>query len=128
MKRSLNSIEISVVKVLVHNWAQFRYGVFSEHANRDLVSSSTTSTKGEFYMNSRGEIEATRCSLKLTGRIRGVREGEPCHVHDINGVPSMNECVFDDDTKPPLSDSSSQLSIGSLLYKPSLIHVIFDIL
>ena len=103
---------------MVHNWAQFRYGVFTEHASRDMEGSGG----GEFYMNSRGEIEATRCSREIKGQIKHVSEkGESraCTLFDADGLPSR-ECLFQED-QTPASTQSTQF--GSLLYKPYLNHV-----
>ena len=99
--------------VLVHNWAQFRYGVFNEYPQRNLDSNE------EFYLNEKGQIEATRCSLNLTGRIRNpLKEDGLCKEFTINGLPN-NECIFQDDIKT----EEPSLKIGSLMYKPFLAHL-----
>lgn len=97
---------------MIHNWAQFKYGVFSEYSNKDLENSR------QFYINSIGKVEATRCSLELTGSVKNpTKKDEICNVFE-NGLPS-EDCIFKDDIKPnnPLNPT------GSLLYKPFLTQV-----
>jgi hypothetical protein len=102
-------------KVLVHNWAQFRYGVFNEYPQQNLDS------KDEFYLNERGEIEATRCSGNLTGRIMNpMKQDGVCKEFTINGLP-CDECIYQDDDLKGLDASTK---IGSLMYKPFLAQVI----
>ena len=98
---------------LVHNWAQFKYGVFTEYSNRDLENSR------QFYINSNGNIEATRCSSELTGSVINPtkKKNEVCNLFE-NGLPSA-DCTFSDDIKP----NDPLISIGSLLYKPFLTQV-----
>lgn len=107
---------------MVHNWAQFRYGVFTEHASRDLEG---VSSNGEFYMNSRGEIEATRCSREIKGEIKRVSEAgvsSACTMFEPDGLPSR-ECVFQEELA---SSRDSWTPFGSLLYKPYLNQVKFQ--
>jgi hypothetical protein len=102
--------------VLVHNWAQFRYGVFSESPHK------TPENNEEFYFNSKGELEASRCSLELTGYLRNpMASSEKCEDFQSNGLPGIN-CIFEDDVKP--QDSNSR--VGSLMYRPFLLQVSND--
>lgn len=98
----------------MHNWAKFRYGVFSEAAHKNVEDNE------EFYFNSKGEIEATRCNLELTGHIKNPTvDSQKCDEFQSNGLPSVN-CVFEDDIEP----LDSNKKIGSLMYRPFLTQVI----
>jgi hypothetical protein len=109
-------------KVLVHNWAQFRYGVFTESPHkRSLIDDPVDTANDEFYLNERGEIEATRCSGNLTGRVRNpMRSDGLCTEFTINGLPG-GECVYQDDDVKEV-DLGSRMA-GSLMYKPFLSQV-----
>jgi hypothetical protein len=97
----------------VHNWAQFKFGVFPEYSFKDLDNSE------EFYHNSNGDVEATRCNLNLSGKIKNsLTDQETCKEFKF-GLPSKDECMFEDDINP-LADT---YRIGSLMYKPFLTQV-----
>ena len=99
--------------VLVHHWAKFRYGVFSEAPHKNVEDNE------EFYFNANGEIEATRCNLELTGHIKNPTvHSQICTEFQSNGLPGVN-CVFEDDVKP----QDSNYKIGSLMYRPFLTQV-----
>ncbi len=98
---------------MVHEWAHFRYGVFDEYPHKTLENNQ------EFYINDKGEIEATRCNINLKGHIRNTSDifGK-CHKFLANGLPS-NECNFEDEIK----DRNPSESVGSLMYRPFLKQV-----
>lgn len=99
--------------VLVHEWAHFRYGVFDEHPHK------TSENNQEFYINERGEVEATRCAATLTGHVRNASDPRgQCRQFMSNGLPS-NDCSFEDD----VVERDAQAKVGSLMYRPSLKHV-----
>jgi calcium-activated chloride channel regulator 4 len=100
--------------VLVHNWARFRYGVFSEAPYKNLDNNE------EFYFNKNGDIEATRCNLNITGHIRNpIVDSQICNqFQEKNGLPSI-DCIYEDDIKPKLVEKR----IGSLMYRPFLTQV-----
>jgi hypothetical protein len=101
--------------VLIHQWAQFRYGVFSEYPHK------ITENNEEFYINPSGQIEATRCGLNLTGSLKDPTvPGEKCEKFSANGLPS-SDCIFQDDLKR--MDANSK--IGSLMYRYFLDQVPF---
>ena len=93
--------------VLVHQWASFRYGVFSEYPHKLAEHNE------EFYINSRGEIEATRCGLSLGGSLKNPTvANQRCDEFAADGLPSPN-CIFEDDREAPDANVKS----GSLMYR-----------
>ena len=97
----------------MHHWAQFRYGVFSESPHKSLENNE------EFYFNTKGELEATRCNLELTGHIKNPSSSsQKCDHFQSNGLPGVN-CIFEDDIKP----QDSNYKLGSLMYRPFLTQV-----
>jgi calcium-activated chloride channel regulator 4 len=97
----------------VHNWASFRYGVFSEVPYKNLDNNE------EFYFNTNGDLEATRCNLNITGHLRNpIVHSQICDNFQENGLPSI-DCIYEDDIKPKLAEKR----IGSLMYKPFLTQV-----
>ncbi|XP_064595911.1 calcium-activated chloride channel regulator 1-like [Liolophura sinensis] len=85
-------------KVIVHEWAHLRYGVFDEYPGEFP----------KFYAAENGEIEGTRCSKALT-------ENEECDFQ--SGLPT-DSCQFQDDQKV-------SGKYGSLMYSHKLDHVIW---
>ena len=77
------------------------------------------SNNQEFYINEKGEIEATRCNINLTGHILNITDNkEECKVFLENGLPS-NECNFESDNK----ENDPNKRVGSIMYKPFLNQV-----
>ena len=73
----------------------------------------------EFYINPNGEVEATRCSASLSGRIRNASDPDGrCGEFMANGLPS-GDCSFEDD----VIERDPDARLGSLMYRPSLKHV-----
>ena len=102
-------------KVLVHEWSHFRYGVFDEYPHK------TVENNQEFYINDKGEIEATRCNLNLRGHIRNTtNKSGKCEKFMPNGLPS-NDCNFEDELK----ERDHHKQVGSLMYRPFLKQVSF---
>ncbi|CAF0782079.1 unnamed protein product [Brachionus calyciflorus] len=100
-----------ISKVVIHYWSQYRYGVFPEYPHKTLGNNQ------EFYLNVKGEIEATRCSLNITGKIKNpTSENGKCDTFLPNGLPSI-DCVFEEDP------DNSYFSSASVLNKPSILNV-----
>lgn len=99
-------------KVIVHEWSHFRYGVFDEYAYKSIEHNQ------EFYINSKGEIEATRCSLNLTGQLKSITDPNGKCTFLENGLPS-NECNFESDILP----NDPNRRVASIMYKPFLTQV-----
>ena len=109
----INVYSIKLTKVLVHEWAHFRYGVFDEYPHKTLENNQ------EFYINQEGEVEATRCTSSLGGQIRNISDPNGKCTHFLsNGLPS-NDCNFEDD----IVERDSTKNVGSLMYRPSLKHL-----
>ena len=88
-------------------WAMFRYGVFSEYPHK------VTEKNEEFYINEKGQLEATRCGSKLSGTLKDpTSKDEICDKFLDNGLPS-SECIFLDD----LHNEKSTEKTGSLMYR-----------
>lgn len=74
----------------------------------------------EFYLNENAEIEATRCSLNITGQIKNPSSlTGKCESFSSDGLPSI-DCTFEED----LPNHNEDVRIGSLLYRPYAAHVI----
>jgi hypothetical protein len=102
-------------QVLVHQWAKFKYGVFDEYPSKTFDGNNE-----EFYINSKGEIEATRCNEKLTGQLRNpLIESGVCNKFMDNGLPHT-DCIFEDDQLPKFLNAE----FSSLMYKPHLNQVV----
>ncbi|XP_062308633.1 calcium-activated chloride channel regulator 3A-1-like isoform X1 [Osmerus eperlanus] len=67
-------------RVLVHEWAHLRWGVYDEYDERN-----------PFYTDN-GKLEATRCTKNMTGEWRSIPSGAMCTPTNINGKPS--NCYF----------------------------------
>jgi hypothetical protein len=67
-------------------------------------------------LNEKGEIEATRCSLNITGRIKSpVSESGKCETFLPNGLPTV-DCIFEEDI-------DKEYNSASILNKPFLLQV-----
>ncbi|XP_064594338.1 calcium-activated chloride channel regulator 1-like [Liolophura sinensis] len=92
-------------KVIVHEWAHLRYGVFDEYPDGH-----------EFYAAENGEIEGTRCSTALRGqRFDYVKGNGDCDFEF--GLPTAS-CQFKD-------DQEASGKYGSLMYSHKLDHVVW---
>ena len=114
---------LNIVQVLVHEWAHFRYGVFDEHPYKTGIDDDYGSE--EFYLNSNGEIEATKCNSNLSGKLYNpLNESSLCEINPLTGLPTKG-CVFEDDVYDPSSEENQKkdLSTSSIMYKPHLDHV-----
>ncbi|XP_038047850.1 calcium-activated chloride channel regulator 3A-1-like [Patiria miniata] len=89
-------------KLITHEWAHYRWGVFDEYPYPKDV---------QFYAHSNGNIEAVRCVLKITGRRVLPNKPNECQ-EDENGLPEP-ACQFWDDRRG--TDYT-----GSLMYKQFL--------
>ncbi|XP_064594617.1 calcium-activated chloride channel regulator 1-like [Liolophura sinensis] len=94
-------------KVIVHEWAHLRYGVFDEYPDGFLSP--------EFYAAQNGEIEGTRCSTALRGEFYDYLKGNGlCDFK--NGLP-YEFCQFKD-------EQEVSGKYGSLMYSHKLDHVV----
>jgi hypothetical protein len=117
-KNRVNKLYGPYANVLIHQWAQFRYGVFNEYPHKIIENNE------EFYINSKGQIEATRCAMNITGSLKDPTvPNEKCEKFSQNGLPS-SDCIFEDDYKR--IDPSSK--VGSLMYRYFLNQVIIMII
>ncbi|KAM4722893.1 calcium-activated chloride channel regulator 1-like [Rhinophrynus dorsalis] len=86
-------------KVLVHEWAHLRWGVFDEYNEHR-----------PYYVSGQQKIEATRCSLNLKGlNLIDVCQGakcwkEPCELDPDNGLYE-EDCKFYPDMSHPVKES-----------------------
>ncbi|XP_062412565.1 calcium-activated chloride channel regulator 3A-1-like [Sardina pilchardus] len=85
-------------KVFVHEWAHLRWGLYDEYSDEE-----------PFYMSGKGDVEATRCSINMTGNT----SKEICETDPKTGLPTA-DCKF-------IPDTSANESI---MYYPSLDSVV----
>lgn len=97
---------IFLIKLIVNLWSQFRYGVYPEYASQNEEG------KNDFFLNENGEIEPTRCSADIKGKIKNKFTNNDCENFLENGLPSP-ECIFEEDTN----------SNSFMIIPPSLIEV-----
>ncbi|XP_053325488.1 calcium-activated chloride channel regulator 1-like [Spea bombifrons] len=88
LNSNLTSIYGSLGRVFVHEWAHLRWGVFDEY-NTDIP----------YYISSGFKVEATRCSIDVSGRnIVQHCEGDSCVIKlcDIDPKTGLFEekCIF----------------------------------
>ncbi|XP_070550622.1 calcium-activated chloride channel regulator 3A-1-like [Ptychodera flava] len=57
-------------KVVVHEWAHLRWGVFDEYPDGD---------DDHFYYAENGQVEATRCSAEIIGESYDIDNGDRCN-------------------------------------------------
>ncbi|XP_067323195.1 calcium-activated chloride channel regulator 1-like [Anolis sagrei] len=90
-------------KILVHEWAHLRWGVFDEY-NYDAP----------FYSIGRRKIEATRCSASITGLYRFITRGDRTRRCRIERQTELYEpgCLFFPHKK--------QISLASIMFMQSL--------
>uniref|UniRef100_A0A674CLI0 Chloride channel accessory 2 n=1 Tax=Salmo trutta TaxID=8032 RepID=A0A674CLI0_SALTR len=89
-------------KVLVHEWAHLRWGVYDENDDGQ-----------PFYKGAHGGIQATRCSVELYGQIVNRINHTKCTHIDPNTKLYTQDCVF-------LADSEHWEKTASLMSYPSL--------
>ncbi|PIK53129.1 putative epithelial chloride channel protein-like [Apostichopus japonicus] len=90
-------------KVLAHEWAHYRWGVFDEYPQPG---------EQHFYDSSSGQVEAVRCTKSITGTM-ATSDGEACIVPP-DGYPGDN-CRFYDTRNSPQT--------ASLMYKQFLDYI-----
>ncbi|XP_078264216.1 calcium-activated chloride channel regulator 1-like [Rhinoraja longicauda] len=92
-------------RVLVHEWARFRWGVFNEH--NDLIP---------FYKSSNRTTEATRCSLSIRGMTAECKGSlcSLCTIDKSTGLPNKG-CQF--------FPEKNQMSSTSIMYLQGLPNV-----
>jgi calcium-activated chloride channel regulator 4 len=93
-------------KLLVHEWAHLRYGVYDEYPVGENAP--------HFYAAAGGKVEGTRCSKSLPGSMYNSETGtHTCNY--INGLPEPSCRFLDDENVPD--------KYGSLMYRQYLDHV-----
>ncbi|XP_059839812.1 calcium-activated chloride channel regulator 1-like isoform X2 [Hypanus sabinus] len=92
-------------RVFVHEWAHLRWGVFNEY--NDMVP---------FYWSEEGNIEATRCSLSIRGKMAECKDGSclPCAMDESTDLPDK-KCRF--------FPERNQKSSSSIMYLQGLSNV-----
>ncbi|XP_070559828.1 calcium-activated chloride channel regulator 1-like isoform X2 [Ptychodera flava] len=85
-------------RLLVHEWAHLRWGVFDEYPIGGYSN---------FYVSSSGKVEATKCSLQVHGNIRNQKTKEDCKLNNRTGLPESN-CRF--------IPNAGSTTTGSLMY------------
>ncbi|XP_067221402.1 calcium-activated chloride channel regulator 1-like isoform X2 [Chanodichthys erythropterus] len=85
-------------KVLVHEWAHLRWGVYDEYSETN-----------PFY-HSNGRIKATRCSKNIAGQFSD-ESRRPCH-NDPQTLLPTKECKF--------FPNKYQNTVSSIMFLPSL--------
>jgi len=93
-------------KVMVHEWAHLRYGVFNEYPSEQGP---------HFYAASDGNIKATKCSLNLEGELYNLKNKQ-CQV--VNGLIDA-DCRWRDTSMNVLNGKH----YASLMYSTKLDHV-----
>ncbi|KAF4103939.1 hypothetical protein G5714_014926 [Onychostoma macrolepis] len=86
-------------RVLVHEWAHLRWGVYDEYSEE----------KPFYYSN--GNIEATRCSKDIKGQLSDVTTGSPCRNDPRTSLPTKG-CKF--------FPNRYQNTHSSIMFLPSL--------
>ncbi|XP_071200536.1 calcium-activated chloride channel regulator 1-like [Salvelinus alpinus] len=79
-------------KVFVHEWAHLRWGVFDEY-----------NEEKPFYLSG-SIIEATRCTINITGKYIHKRDQKDCTTDPVTGLYT-EDCVFYPDTQQTTSAS-----------------------
>ncbi|XP_062412563.1 calcium-activated chloride channel regulator 1-like [Sardina pilchardus] len=72
-------------KVFVHEWAHLRWGLYDEYSDEE-----------PFYLSGKGNVEATRCSIDITGQQCDTSKGvckTPCDKDPQTGLPT-GDCIF----------------------------------
>ncbi|KAM4722891.1 calcium-activated chloride channel regulator 1-like [Rhinophrynus dorsalis] len=98
-------------RVFVHEWAHLRWGVFDEYNNEK-----------PYYISGKLKVEATRCSLNITGTYRiptNPCQGSSCPTRPCNSNPKTGlyeeGCVFIPEKK--------QFPMESIMYSQALSSV-----
>jgi len=107
-------------KVMVHEWAHLRWGVFDESGGDGYP---------EFYINKDGEVEANKCPAGLKGEMVHVTENEngetewsDCDRDDQTFLPIEGECHF----FPKENQDNVTASLMSLQYLDYVVHFCHD--
>ncbi|XP_041457892.1 calcium-activated chloride channel regulator 1-like isoform X1 [Lytechinus variegatus] len=101
----------SMGKLLTHEWGHLRWGLFDEyHTEGDGESVQ------KFYVNSFGDIVATRCSDQLEGEALNINTFAPCQRDPSTGLYE-EDCFF-------FPNLEGQTSPASIMYAQFLDSVI----
>ncbi|XP_033122894.1 calcium-activated chloride channel regulator 1-like [Anneissia japonica] len=96
-------------KLIVHEWAHFRWGVFDEYPYEN----------DDKFVVSKKKIEATRCTKSVSGVYRDYsRSDRKCQLDPKTGVYTKS-CKFEDD------NSQTQRAETSIMYKQFLPSINF---
>ncbi|XP_077986346.1 calcium-activated chloride channel regulator 1-like, partial [Glandiceps talaboti] len=100
-------------KVVVHEWGHMQWGIFDEYGTRP---------DNQYYTDTSGIVEATRCSFAITGQSYDItkcdRHGcELCNTDPQSGIIPDPECVFIPDE--PNVGTGSYMYIN---YLESVVH------
>ncbi|XP_033120351.1 calcium-activated chloride channel regulator 1-like [Anneissia japonica] len=88
-------------KLLLHEWGHLRWGLFDEYTTGDPGSAP-------FYATSDHIVEATRCSLAITGQYVNIFTLKECYLDPDTGI-YQPECVF-------FPDLNGQAATASIMY------------
>ncbi|XP_033120354.1 calcium-activated chloride channel regulator 1-like isoform X2 [Anneissia japonica] len=88
-------------KLLLHEWGHLRWGLFDEYTTSDPGSAP-------FYATSSNTVEATRCSLAITGQYVNIFTLRDCYLDPDTGI-YQPECVF-------FPDVNGQTTKASIMY------------
>ncbi|XP_062412564.1 calcium-activated chloride channel regulator 1-like [Sardina pilchardus] len=69
-------------RVFVHEWAHLRWGLYDEYSEEE-----------PFYLSGEGKVEATRCSINITGQQCMPGDCKPCETNITTGLPT-SDCMF----------------------------------
>ncbi|XP_012938799.1 calcium-activated chloride channel regulator 4A [Aplysia californica] len=107
-------------RLLVHNWAHFRWGVFDEFSQEG---------EPQFYFSpTTGQLEAVKCNINMVGRIYKKTAGGAADVcSTLDPVTGMypDDCIFDPYTLGHRNGNISS-SIMDRQKVPSIIHFCND--
>ncbi|XP_077983917.1 calcium-activated chloride channel regulator 1-like [Glandiceps talaboti] len=97
-----------VGRLLVHEWAHLRWGVFDEYP-------TSGQDHANFYVSSSGKVEATRCPLEIHGSYINERTQNECSVSNVTGLPEI-DCRF----TPDIGNTSATASLMYMQFLPSV--------
>ncbi|XP_070534070.1 calcium-activated chloride channel regulator 4A-like [Ptychodera flava] len=88
-------------KVVVHEWAHLRWGVYDEYPIKD---------NEHFYYDQNGHVQPTRCSTHVTGASHDISDNyRRCNTNPASGVMPGKGCRF-------FPDLQGNSAAGSYLY------------
>ncbi|XP_002730442.1 calcium-activated chloride channel regulator 1-like [Saccoglossus kowalevskii] len=92
-------------KVIVHEWAHLRWGVYDEYPTQD---------NEHFYYDENGHVQPTRCSEAVTGQSFDIySRGKECNTNPSDGVMPSSGCRF-------IPDLEDNVATGSYMYTSAI--------